>query len=212
MVRGLVLAFLLLLAGCGHDLSPQDVSIAGLVPVLDFRMQDVNTGKPVTAADFGGKATLLYFGYTNCPDVCPATLYNVDRILRRLGPLAADVNFLFVTVDPDRDTPAVLAQYVALFGPNITGLRGGPNQLYSLARRYRVVFSVTKPTATAPYEVTHSAAIYVFDANGQAQFIIAGLDTTAPDIPGITADLRNVIQHQGPVSWWSWLADLLASN
>jgi len=212
MVRAFVLAFLLLLAGCKHNLSPQDVNIAGLVPVLDFSLQDVNTGKPVTAADFRGKVTLLYFGYTNCPDVCPATLYNVDRILRRLGKLAAQVNFLFVTVDPDRDTPAVLAQYVGLFGPNITGLRGGPNQLFALARRYRVVFSVTKPTATTPYEVTHSAAIYVFDAQGQAQFLIAGLDTSAPDIPGITADLRDVISHQGPVSWWTRLANLLAAG
>jgi protein SCO1/2 len=212
MIRSLVLAFLLLLAGCGHDLSPQDVSIAGLVPALDFSMQDVNTGKPVTAADFQGKVTLLYFGYTNCPDVCPATLYNVDRILRRLGPLAAQVNFLFVTVDPDRDTPAALAQYVGLFGPNITGLRGSPNQLFALARRYRVVFSVTKPTGTSPYEVTHSAAIYVFDAKGQAQFLIAGMDTNAPDIPGITADLRNVILAQGSVSWWDRLGGWLAQD
>jgi protein SCO1/2 len=212
MVRGFVLAFLLLLAGCGHKLSPQDVSIAGLVPSLDFSMTDVNTGKPVTAADFRGKVTLLYFGYTNCPDVCPATLYNVDRILRRLGPLAAQVNFLFVTVDPDRDTPSVLTQYVSLFGPNITGLRGGPNQLFALARRYRVVFSVTKPSGTTPYEVTHSAAIYVFDAQGQAQFLIAGMDTSAPDIPGITADLRNVISRQGSVSWWDRLGNFLAAD
>ena len=212
MVRGFVLAILLLLAGCGHNLSPQDVSIAGLVPPLDFSMQDVNTGKPVTAADFRGKVTLLYFGYTNCPDVCPTTLYNVDRILRRLGPLARQVNFLFVTVDPDRDTPSVLAQYVALFGPNITGLRGGPNQLFALARRYRVVFSVTKPTATTPYEVTHSAAIYVFNAQGQAQFLIAGLDTASPDFPGITADLRNVINHDGSLSWWDRLRNLLAAD
>lgn len=212
MIRGVVLALLLLLSGCGHGLSPQDVDIAGLVPPLNFSMLDVNSGKPVTAADFRGKVTLLYFGYTNCPDVCPATLYNVDRILRRLGPLGAEVNFLFVTVDPNRDTPAALAQYAGLFGPNITGLRGSADQLFALARRYRVVFSVTKATATAPYEVTHSSAIYVFDAKGQAQFLIAGLDSTAPDLPGITADLHRLIVSQSPVSWWSWLADLIAAD
>ncbi len=211
-MRGAVLALMLLLTGCSHALSPQDVRIAGLVPPLEFSMLDVNSGKPVTAADFRGKVTLLYFGYTNCPDVCPATLYNIDRILRRLGPLGGQVNFLFVTVDPDRDTPAALAQYVALFGPNITGLRGSADQLFSLARRYRVVFSVSKPTATTPYEVTHSAAIYVFDAKGQAQFLIAGLDTAAPDIPGITADLHQLIVNQSPVSWWDWLAGLISAD
>ena len=212
MIRSIALAFILLLAGCNHNLSPQDVNIAGLVPALELSMQDVNTGKPVTAADFRGKVTLLYFGYTNCPDVCPATLYNVDKILRRLGPLAAQVNFLFVTVDRDRDTPALLAQYVGLFGPNITGLRGTSDQLFALARRYRVVFSVSKPTATTPYEVTHSAAIYVFDATGQAQFLIAGLDTVDPDIPGITADLRDVIQRQSPVSWLDRLENLISAS
>jgi protein SCO1/2 len=178
---------LLLLAGCQHKLvSPQDVDVTGLVPPLALTMTDVATGQTVTAADFKGKITLLYFGYTNCPDVCPATLYNIDKILRRLGPQAANVRLLFVTVDPDRDTAAILAQYTGLFGPNIIGLRGSADQLYNLARRYRVVFSVSK---TPTYTVTHSAAIYVFDQTGTARFLIAGLDTTQPDIAGITADI-----------------------
>ena len=125
MIRRLALCLLLLLAACRHDLSPQDVNVRGLVPVLALSMTDVQTSRPVTAADFHGQVTLLYFGYTNCPDVCPATLYNVDKIFRLLGPAGARMNFLFVTVDPDRDTPAALAQYTALFGPNIIGLRGG---------------------------------------------------------------------------------------
>jgi protein SCO1/2 len=117
-----------------------------------------------------------------------------------------------VTVDPDRDTPAVLTQYVNLFGPNIIGLRGTADQLFSLARRYRVVFSVTKPSGTTPYPVTHSAAIYVFDAKGQAQFLIAGLDTATPDLPGITADLRNVILANAPISWLERLTNFISAG
>jgi len=181
---------LLLLAGCHkHPSSQQDVDIYGLVPDLALDMTEVQTGKPVTAADFRGDVVLLYFGYTNCPDVCPATLYNLDRIFRQMGPAANNIRVLFVTVDPDRDTPPVLAQYTALFGPDVLGLRGNADQLYSLARRYRVVFSVVKKPI---YSVTHSAAVYVFNADGKAEFIIAGLDTTAPDIAGIAADLKEV--------------------
>jgi len=212
MQKWLLLAAALSLAGCKRDLSPQDVNVIGMVPALQLSMTDVTTGKPVTAADFSGHVTLLYFGYTNCPDVCPATLYNVDKILRRLGPDGSGIKFLFVTVDPDRDTPAALAQYVALFGPQIEGLRGTPDELFSLARRYRVVFSVTKPTGNSPYEVTHSSAIYVFDAHGQAQFLIAGLDTPNPDIDGITADLRDVVDHHQGVSAMAWLEDLMSSG
>ena len=175
-----------------HDLSPQDVSVRGLVPPLAFTMTDAATGKPVTEADFKGAVTLLYFGYTNCPDVCPDTLYNLDRIEKRMGPDAAKVRILFVTVDPDRDTPAVLTQYVSLFGTNLTGLRGNADQLYELARRYRVVFSVSK---TPTYTVTHSAAVYVFNAEGKPEFIIAGLDQTKPDLDGIARDLKYVVEE-----------------
>jgi protein SCO1/2 len=187
--RSLLLLPLLALAACHHDLSPQDVNIAGLVPDLAFSMTDTKTNAAVTAQSFQGKVVLLYFGYTNCPDVCPATLYNLTRIFKQMGSSAANVDVLFVTVDPDRDTPAVMNQYTTLFGPNVIGLRGNADQLYALARRYRVVFSVTKKPV---YSVTHSAAVYVFDAAGKPQFIIAGLDTTTPDIAGIASDLKNV--------------------
>lgn len=199
------LALLLTLAACHKNLSPQDVSTNGLVPALALAMTDVTTNQPVTAQNFAGKTVLLYFGYTNCPDVCPATLYNVDKILRGLGPLANNVVVLFVTVDPDRDTPTVLAQYTALFGPHIQGVRGTADQLYALARRYRVVFSVTKsPT----YQVTHSAAVYVFNSAGQAQFLIAGLDTPNPDIAGITQDIHDTISQSTSISWLTWLESL----
>ncbi len=208
----LILSSLLLLASCRHDLSQQDVNVNGMVPPLTLDMTDVNTNAPVTAANFRGKVTLMYFGYTNCPDVCPATLYNVDKILRRLGPLGANVQLLFVTVDPNRDSAAALAQYVALFGPNIIGLRGTPNQLFNLARRYRVVFSVKPSANPQQYQVFHSAAIYVFDTSGQAQFLITGLDTDAPDIPGITEDLRDTIQRNPQISFLSWLQNLVSSG
>ncbi|MDE2391598.1 MAG: SCO family protein, partial [Rhodospirillales bacterium] len=106
-----------------------------------------------------------------------------------MGQAAAKVKVLFVTVDPDRDTPQVLTLYTALFGNNVVGLRGTPDELYALARRYRVVFSVVK---TPVYSVTHSAAVYVFNARGQPEFIIAGLDTVKPDIDGIARDLTRV--------------------
>ncbi len=192
MFRRFLFLALFALAGCHHDLSAQDVSVRGLVPPLDFTMTDVATGKIVTGEDFKGAVTLLYFGYTNCPDVCPATLYNLDRIQKRMGPEAAKIKIIFATVDPDRDTPTALTQYVSLFGTNITGLRGTADQLFELARRYRVVFSVSK---TPEYTVTHSAAVYVFNAQGKPEFIIAGLDQAKPDLDGIASDLKYVAQE-----------------
>jgi protein SCO1/2 len=192
-MRRLVLALLLALAGCHHDLSQQDVNIQGLVPDLAFDMTEASDGKPVSAEAFQGKVVLLYFGYTNCPDVCPATLYNMDRVFKAMPAAdAARVVVLFVTVDPGRDTPAALTQYTQLFGPNVIGLRGTADQLFALARRYRVVFSVTKKPS---YQVTHSSAVYVFDGLGEPQFIIAGLDQTGPDIKGIAADLQAVAEE-----------------
>ena len=181
---------LLTLASCHRTLSPQDVSVRGLSPDLAFTMTGAATGKTLTEADFRGAVTLLYFGYTNCPDICPATLYNLTRIEKHMGAGAPKVKILFVTVDPDRDSAPALAQYAGLFGANVVGLRGSPDELYALARRYRVVFSVTK---TPVYQVTHSSAVYVFNARGKAEFIIAGLEGGAPDLAGIARDLNNVV-------------------
>lgn len=189
-MRCLLLLALLALASCHlQPTSSQDTSVRGLVPDLALSMTDTGTGQTLTEANLRGAVVLVYFGYTHCPDVCPATLYNLTRIEKRMGPEAARLKILFVTVDPDRDNPTLLAQYAKLFGTNVYGLRGTPDQLYRLAQRYRVVFSVIK---TPDYQVMHSSAVYVFNAQGQAEFLIGGLESGAPDLSGIAADLKAV--------------------
>ncbi|HEY8289364.1 MAG TPA: SCO family protein, partial [Acetobacteraceae bacterium] len=104
-----------------------------------FQLEDGN-GKPVTDRDFRGSYMLVYFGYTFCPDVCPTTLNAVADAMDRLGPKAARVQPLFITVDPKRDTPAVVKQYAAAFGPKIDGLTGTPEQIAAVAKEYRVYY------------------------------------------------------------------------
>ncbi len=138
--------------------------ISGAMPRLDFHMS--SAGKPVSAADFRGKVVALYFGYSHCPDVCPATLANLADVVARVN--SPDVTVLFVTVDPYRDTDAVMADYAKAFSPQVVGLRGTENQLASLARTYRVAYSLKKGP---PYEVTHSNAVFFFDRDGKARLV-----------------------------------------
>ncbi|HTV88334.1 MAG TPA: SCO family protein [Stellaceae bacterium] len=196
-------AALLPLAGCGGDAKWHSIDVSGTLPPLDFTMTRAGDGKPVTQADYRGKVVLLYFGYTNCPDICPTVLAHVSTILDRLGPDAQRLRMLFVTVDPNRDTPTVLAKYVKNFGAEIDGLRGTPDELAMLARRYRAAYSVTPAVNGHPYEVTHSSAIYVFDAAGAARLIIASLSSQKPDIAGTTADLRRLVEATRPRGLWS---------
>jgi len=158
-------------------------------------MTRASDGRRVTEADYRGRIVMLYFGYTFCPDVCPTTLANIADILKRLGPDAKRVRLIFVTVDPDRDTLPVLADYVKNFAPEIDGLRGDSDELASLTRRYRVAYSVTPATGTHAYEVTHGSAIYVFDATGAARLLIPSLGSTSSDVAGVTADLRRLIEE-----------------
>ena len=197
VTRALVLLPALFLASCSHQkLARNDIGIAGMVPPLALTMTDATSGKQVTAGDFRGKVTLLFFGYAHCTDECPFTVARVAQILQKLGPLASDARFLFATVDPGRDTLPALRRYLAPFGPGMTGLRGNPNQLFRLARRYRVVFSVHPSKNPAHYTVTHSAAVYVFGPNGQAQFMMAKLgEGDHPDLKGRAQDLRRLILH-----------------
>lgn len=182
------------LAACGQDPKWHNVDVSGTFPPLAFTMQRAGDGREVTQADYRDRVGLLYFGYTNCPDVCPTTLSNMATVFKDLGPLAKQVTMFFVTVDPNRDTLPVLARYVALFAPEIVGLRGTPDQLATLARRYRVAYSVTPATKTRPYEVSHSAAIYVFDKSGACRLIIASMASQTPDISGTAADLKVLVE------------------
>jgi protein SCO1/2 len=183
----------LALAGCGRAAKWHNIDVAGSSPPIQFTLAHAPDGRTVTEADYRGKITMLYFGYTFCPDVCPTTLANIAEILGKLGDDADQVRVLFVTVDPSRDTLPVLAEYVSNFAPQIEGLRGDPNQLAALARRYRIAYSVSPETKDHPYEVSHSSAIYVFDRTGAARLLIDELGVGTPDVEGITADIKRLI-------------------
>lgn len=183
--------------------------IAGTLPTLDFAMTRTSDGKEVSAADYKDKVILLYFGYTFCPDVCPTTLFNLTVILNKLGPLADSVRVLFVTVDPNRDTPDVLNQYTTAFAPQTVALRGTADQLAELARRYRVAYSVEPATSDHAYEVTHSSGVYVFDRNGDVRLLFSGMATAHPDLDDFADDLRNLIGQSSHPSLWQRILGLI---
>lgn len=162
-------------------------NVTGLLPQLKFALSDQD-GREVTAQDYRGKIVLLYFGYTHCPDVCPTTLTNLSEALRRLGPEASRVRVLFVTVDPARDTLAVMKRYVTAFGPQFVGLRGDDDALTVLSKRYRIAYHREPPDRDGYYTVDHSSAIFIFDASGQAR-LLAG-ETDNPRV--IATDLQKL--------------------
>ncbi|MEI9992126.1 MAG: SCO family protein [Rhizomicrobium sp.] len=169
-IAHLAAAFMLaLLAACGRqDAAWHGTDVTGALPALDFALTRANDGREVHAADYRGKVAILYFGYTQCPDICPTTLANLSEMLAKLGARAGDVRVLFVTVDPNRDTLSTLKGYVRSFAPQVDGLRGTPDELTTLARRYRVAFSVTPGP---PYQVMHSNAVFFFDKTGRARLV-----------------------------------------
>ena len=158
------------------------------MPDLEFRLTD-DSGRKVSAADYRGQTVMLFFGYTNCPDVCPTTLVKLSAALKRMGGAAQRVRVLFVTVDPKRDTLEVLHRYARAFGSRITGLRGSEAELHALVKRYRITYSYGKPDAGGDYEVTHSSAVFVFDAAGKARLMVLPNDGDK----AIAEDLRRLV-------------------
>lgn len=177
-------------SGCGHEARYRLHDISGFVPRLAFTLDDASSGAPVTARSFRGKTVLLYFGYTHCPDVCPATLAKLASAVTALAPDERDaVRILFVTVDPMRDTNAVLKAYAAAFGPQVVALRGTKAEIDTLAARYRVSYGFGKPGANGDYEVSHSSAVFIFDRNGRAVLLADPADGAA----AIQSDLRSLV-------------------
>ncbi|MGH6875783.1 MAG: SCO family protein [Rhizomicrobium sp.] len=175
----LFLLLFLNVAGCGRATYGGTTDVTGVMPSLDFSMIRANDGAPVTAANYRGKAVLLYFGYTHCPDECPTTLANLAGTLKKLGPNADKVRVLFVTVDPERDSITILKTYVRAFAPEIDGLRGNPNVIAALARRYRVLYTVTADSPGHPYSVMHSNSLFMFDRSGRARFATTSTSDSA---------------------------------
>ncbi|GAA5234595.1 SCO family protein [Verticiella sediminum] len=185
-----VLAFApLWLAACQDPAHQPVVGVQNRLPDLRFSLQSAD--KPVTERDVAGRIALVFFGYANCPDVCPTTMAHLTQVRRSLGPAGDDVRILFISVDPHRDTPEMLAAYVRAFDDEqALGLAGTPRQIQDLARRYRVSFQISEPAnpGDTNYEVSHSKGVFVFDRKGAARYLVTDIDA-----PGSTSELARVL-------------------
>lgn len=128
-----------------------------------------HTGKQRQLADFQGKAVALFFGYTHCPDVCPTTMADLASAMKLLGKRSDEVQVLFVTLDPERDTQQVLAQFVPSFDPHFLGLYGTPGQTAETAKNFKIFYAKQVETGKSGYTIDHSAGVYVFDKKGKVR-------------------------------------------
>jgi protein SCO1/2 len=124
-------------------------------------------GKARTLADFRGKALVIFFGFTQCPDVCPTALTALAEAMRRLGPDATRVQVLFVTIDPERDTADLLSRYVPAFHPSFLGLRGDAEATARVAKEFKVIYQKVPGQTPDTYTMDHSAGLYLFDPQGR---------------------------------------------
>ncbi|HLS51065.1 MAG TPA: SCO family protein [Burkholderiaceae bacterium] len=147
-------------------------SVRGFLPDLRFKLSGTN-GQTVTESDLNNKVVLLFFGYANCPDICPTTLAQLAMARGLLGEQAEQVQIVFISVDPHRDTPERLKAYVDAFQADALGLTGSEKQIADVARRYRVAYQIEKPKTDNPnvYEVAHGRGVYIFDQKGRARFL-----------------------------------------
>ena len=167
---------LALMAGCADKSVPPEpfvtTDITGAEFGRDFRLVD-HYGKPRTLADFKGKAVLLFFGYTNCPDVCLTVLSELAMVQKRLGEDAARVQVLFVTLDPARDTPEKLAQFVTYFDKDFLALYGDEATIAATAKEFKVSYAKHDSGSAAGYLLDHSAGVYGFDPHGRLRLLIS---------------------------------------
>jgi protein SCO1 len=161
-LAGLVvcLGAVLTLSGTLSSPTQQIAGIGG-----SFALTDQN-GRTVSDADLKGHPFLVFFGFTNCPDVCPTTLFEVSEVLRALGPQADAMRAFFITIDPERDTPPVMKDYLSSFDPHLSGLTGNPAAIAAVAKAYRVYYKKV-PLEQGGYTMDHTAIVYLMDKNGR---------------------------------------------
>ncbi len=183
-----------LLAACGREGAPKasfkGVDITGADYAQDLNLPDVE-GRVRKIADFKGKVTVVFFGYTQCPDVCPTTLAELAQVKQALGADGARVQGVFVTLDPERDTPEVLKAYVGNFGADFVALRGTPEQTQALAKSFKVFYAKVPGKTDTSYTLDHTAGSYVFDAGGRVRLFTrygGGADALTADLKALLAE------------------------
>ncbi len=185
----LLMLSVLFLSGCGEQ-TWQTTDISGVMPELKFKLTDEN-GRAVSAGDYLGQPTLLFFGFTNCPDVCPTTLAQLAGAAQRLDEdVREDLQVLFVSVDPARDDPQTLSRYTDAFGPQFIGLTGEKAELDALTDRYSTTYTYGKKDESGNYDVSHSSAVFAFDREGEVRLLIRASDP----MDAVVADLRQLAE------------------
>jgi len=169
----------------------KNTDLTGADCCKDFRLTDHN-GKTRTLADFRGKAVIMFFGYTQCPDVCPTTMMEMTAVLQQLGKDAPRVQMLFVTVDPERDTRELLSNYVPAFDPSFLGLYGDMETTARTAKEFRIFYQKQPGNTPSSYTVDHTAGSYVFDPQGRVRLFARYGDGGA----NLAADLRTLLKQE----------------
>jgi protein SCO1/2 len=188
LLPALCLCLALLLSACSEPVRFISTDISTVDWGKDFKLTDHN-GQARSLADFRGKAVVLFFGYTQCPDVCPTTLSTLRETMKLLGEDAKRVQVLFATIDPERDTPALLAQYVPAFHPSFLGLYADEKGTAALAKDFKVFYAKQAGSTPGSYSVDHSTGSYAFDAQGKLRLLIRHGETPA----NVAADLRQLL-------------------
>ena len=179
-----------LLAGCAPERpSFKSIDVTGAEFGRELRLTD-HTGTPRSLADFKGKVVAVFFGFTRCPDVCPTTLAELKAVKDKLGPDGERLQVLFVTVDPERDTPELLGRYVPAFDPTFLGLYGSADEIARAAKEFKVFYQKTPGSSPENYSIDHTAATFIYDPQGRLRLFAKhglGADALAHDIRRLLA-------------------------
>jgi protein SCO1 len=174
----------MLLASCADKPSFRNTDITGAEFAREFSLTDHN-GTPRTLNDFKDKAVVVFFGFTQCPDVCPTTLAEMTEAVKLLGDNGKRLQVLFITIDPERDTPELLKKYVPAFHPTFLGLTGSADAIAKVAKEFKVFYQKSPGKTAGSYTMDHTANSYVFDPQGKVRLVIkhgAGAEPLVQDL------------------------------
>ena len=194
----LTLALCAALAGCDKlglapkaEASFRGADITGADYAKTLSLPDAS-GQPRTLGDFKGKVTVVFFGYTQCPDVCPTTMAELAQVKKSLGTDGEKLQAVFVTIDPERDTPEILKSYMASFDPDFVALRGTLEQTQATAKEFKVYFAKVPGKTEGNYTMDHSAGAFIFDAKGNVRLF----ERYGAGAEGLTADVKALIAQR----------------